>query len=63
MSGVEAMVVIVSWTKQKLKEAGAISEESAKTPRELGLDERWLKSPSGAGVKATKNGRYYLVKH
>jgi hypothetical protein len=32
----------------------------AKTPRELDLRERWLKTSAKAGVAATKDGRYYL---
>ena len=60
MSGVETIVVIVARTKQRLREAGAISEKMAKTPRELDLRERWLKTSAKAGVAATKDGRYYL---
>jgi hypothetical protein len=60
MSGVEAIVVIVARTKQRLKDAGAVSEETAKTPRELDLKERWLKTSARAGVASTKDGRYYL---
>jgi hypothetical protein len=60
MSGVETIVVIVARTKQRLKQAGAISEETAKTPRDLDLKERWLKTSARAGVAATKDGRYYL---
>lgn len=32
---------ILELTKKTLKEAGATSEETAKTPEELKLDERW----------------------
>jgi hypothetical protein len=55
------ITVIVVRTKRKLKEAGAISEETAKTPKELDLKERWLKASTHAGVVATKDGRYYLA--
>jgi hypothetical protein len=52
-------------TKKTLKEAGATSEETAKTPDELNLDERWLKMSTNtiipSGVVATKDGRYYLI--
>ena len=63
MSGAGAaatIAVIVTRTKKKLKDAGAISEETAKTPQELGLDKTWLRTSSRAGVKATKDGKYYL---
>ena len=52
-------------TKKALKEAGASSEETAKTPNELNLDEKWLKMSATtiipSGVVATKDGRYYLI--
>ena len=63
MSGVDTIVIIVSRTKKNLEEMGAVSEETAKTPKELNLEERWLKTSSNAGVKVTKDGRYYLAKH
>jgi len=51
--------------KKALKEAGATSEETAKTPKELKLDEKWLKMSANtiipSGVVATKDGRYYLI--
>ena len=50
---------IIALTKKKLKEVGATSEETAKTPKELGLDERWLKTSKTAGV-ASSDGKYYL---
>jgi hypothetical protein len=61
MSGSATIVVIVARTKRKLREAGATSEETAKTPRELDLNERWLKMSAHAGVVATKDGRYYII--
>ncbi len=60
MSGVYAITVIIGRTKKALKEAGATSEETAKTPKELGLKEKWLKASMKSGVVMTKNGRYYL---
>jgi hypothetical protein len=61
MSGSATIVAIVARTKRKLKEAGATSEETAKTPKELDLNERWLKMSAHAGVVATQDGRYYIV--
>ena len=61
MSGSATITVIVARAKRKLKEVGATSEETAKTPEELDLDEKWLKMSSHAGVVATKDGRYYLT--
>ena len=60
---------ILERTKKALKEAGATSEETAKTPEELELDERWclawLKMSANtiipSGVVATKDGRYYVI--
>jgi len=61
--------IILERTKKALKEAGATSEETAKKPEELKLDERWrvawLKMSANtiipSGVVATKDGRYYLL--
>ncbi|HZW55600.1 MAG TPA: hypothetical protein VFF30_04865 [Nitrososphaerales archaeon] len=58
--GIYAITVIIGKTKKKLKEAGATSEETAKTPEELGLKEKWLKTSRKSGVVETKDGRYYL---
>ena len=58
MSGSATIVVIVARTKRKLKEAGATSEDTAKTPKELDLNERWLKMSAHAGVVSTQDGRY-----
>ena len=56
---------ILERTTQTLKEAGATSEETAKAPNELNLDERWLKMSANtiipSGVVATKDGRYYII--
>jgi len=55
------IVAIMALTKRKLKRAGANSEETAKTPKELALNEKWLKTCVRAGVVATQNGRYYIL--
>jgi hypothetical protein len=63
-----AVAAYAAWvlerTKRALKEAGATSEETAKTPKELKLDEKWLKMSANtiipSGVVA-KDGRYYLI--
>ncbi len=61
MAGASAtIVVIIERTKQRLKEVGAVTADTAKTPSELGLHERWLKTSATAGVTATGDGRYYL---
>ncbi len=56
---------ILERTKEALKEAGATSKETAKTPKELELDEKWLKMSANtiipSGVVTTKDGRYYLI--
>jgi hypothetical protein len=64
-----AVAAYAAWvlerTKKALKEAGATSEETAKTPKELKLDERWLKMSANtiipSGVVATTDGKYYLI--
>ena len=64
-----AVAAYAAWvlerTKKALKEAGATSEETAKTPNELDLDERWLKMSANtimpSGVVVTKDGRYYII--
>jgi hypothetical protein len=56
---------VLDRTIKTLKEAGATSEETAKTPKELNLDEKWLKMSANtiipSGVVTTKDGRYYLM--
>ena len=64
-----AVAAYAAWVLERtiktLKEAGAVSEETAKTPKELELDEKWLKMSANtivpSGVVATKDGRYYLI--
>jgi hypothetical protein len=65
-----AVAAYAAWvlerTKKALEEAGAISEETAKTSKELKLDEKWLKMSANtiipSGVVATKDRRYYLIR-
>jgi hypothetical protein len=56
---------VLERTIKALREAGAISEETAKTPKELNLDEKWLKMSANtiipSGVVTTKDGRYYFI--
>ena len=56
---------VLERTIKALKEAGATSEETAKTSEELKLDEKWLKMSANtiipSGVVTTKDGRYYLI--
>jgi hypothetical protein len=64
-----AVAAYAAWALERtiktLKEAGATSEETAKTPKELELDEKWLKMSANtitpSGVAATKDGKYYLI--
>jgi hypothetical protein len=47
--------------KRKIKESGAISEDTAKTSKELNISEsilNWLVALKD--IKKTKDGRYYL---
>jgi len=56
---------VLEQTIKTLKEAGATSEETAKTAKELNLDEKWLKMSANtiifSGVLTTKDGRYYFI--
>ncbi len=56
---------VLERTIKALKDAGATSEETAKTPKELNLDEKWLKMSANtiipSGVVTTKDGKYYLI--
>lgn len=46
---------------KKVKEAGAISEETAKTSKELGIGESTLQYlVSVKDIKKTEDGRYYV---
>ncbi len=57
---------VLEQTIKALEEAGATSEETAKTPKDLNLDEEWLKMSANtiipSGVVRTKDGRYYLAR-
>ena len=61
---------IIELTKRALTEAGATSEETAATPEELELDEKWrvawlrmsARTIIPSGVSVTKDGRYYLTR-
>jgi hypothetical protein len=48
--------------KEKMKRLGAVSEETAKKPEELGIDEWILKNNVAKyrRIKRTKDGRYYV---
>jgi hypothetical protein len=48
-------------TLRKIKNAGAVSEETAKTAEKLGLREKDLKRLK-RWVKETEDGRYYVPK-
>ncbi len=56
---------VLERTIKALKEAGATSKETAKTPKELNLDEKWLKMSANtiipSGVVTTKDGKYYFI--
>ena len=56
------MAIRAELIKKKMKELGAISEETAKTPKELGVDEWFLTSGIAKihGIKGTQDGRYYV---
>jgi len=64
-----AVAAYAAWVLERtiktLKEVGATSQETAKTPKELELDEKWLKMSVNtiipSGVVTTKDGRYYLI--
>jgi hypothetical protein len=45
---------------RRIKEAGATSEDIAKTPEELGLREADLKRLKKWGVHRTEDGRYFV---
>ena len=57
-----ALAVKVELAKKKLLEAGAVSPETAKTAKELGVDEFTLKTriAKRKGITASTDGRYYV---
>ena len=63
MAGLLAGLAIrVELAKRKMRKIGAVSEETAKKPEELGIDE-WLLKHDMAKIhciKRTEDGRYYI---
>jgi len=57
-----ALAVRVELARKKMLEAGAVSPETAKTAKELGVDEFIIKTriAKGKGITATADGRYYV---
>ena len=50
------------FARRKLQKLGAVSKETAKKPKELGIDE-WTLDHSLSkirGIKRTEDGRYYV---
>ena len=56
------LAVRVEQAKKKLLEAGAVSPETAKAAKELGLEERIVTSrlAKRKGITATADGKYYV---
>ena len=57
-----ALAVKVELAKKKMLEAGAVSPETAKTAKELGVDEFTVKTRFARkrGITASGDGRYYV---
>jgi len=57
-----ALAVRIEQAKKKMLEAGAVSPETAKTAKELGVDEfiRKTRIAKGKGITASADGRYYV---
>jgi len=57
-----ALAVRIELAKKKMLEAGAVSPETAKTAKELGVDEFHIKTRMAKkkGIAATDDGRYYV---
>ena len=57
-----ALAVKVELAKKKMLEAGAVSPETAKTAKELGVDEFTIKTRLARkkGITASSDGRYYV---
>jgi hypothetical protein len=62
MSSLLGAAIAMYRLKRKMEKLGAVSEESAKTPKELGEPEWALKHGMAHvyGVRRTEDGRYYL---
>ncbi len=52
----------VEEAKKKMLEAGAVSQETAKTAAELGVEERHVQSrlAKNRGIVETSDGKYYV---
>jgi len=57
-----ALAVKVEAAKKKMLEAGAVSPETAKTAKELGVDEFTIKTriAKKRGITASSDGRFYV---
>ena len=57
-----ALAIKVENAKKKMLEAGAVSPETAKTAKELGVDEFAMKTriAKKKGITASSDGRYYV---
>jgi len=57
-----ALAIKVENAKKKMLEAGAVSPETAKTAKELGVDEFALKTriAKKKGITSASEGRYYV---
>ena len=57
-----ALALKVENAKKKMLEAGAVSPETAKTAKELGVDEFTIKTriAKKKGITASSDGRYYV---
>ena len=57
-----ALAVKVEIAKKKMLEAGAISPETAKTAKELGVDEFAVRTriAKKKGITSSADGRYYV---
>lgn len=62
MSVLAGIVWRANKTKEKLLEMGAVSENTAKTPEDLSVDEWYLRSAWAKkfGIKETSDGRFYV---
>ena len=57
-----ALAIKVENAKKKMLEAGAVSPETAKTAKELGVDEFTIKTRIARkrGITASTDGRYFV---
>ena len=57
------LAVRIELAKKKMLAAGAVSPETAKTAKELGVDEFHIKTRMAKrkGIVATADGRYYVA--